>query len=65
MITNLYEALPVGYIKLTQATMPRPSSASSICNVATGKVKNKEIREALYWVAMENILGKMLELPNR
>ena len=61
----LRNALPFGYLKSTQAILSKPTPLSDISDTAIGRRNTPHIKEALAWVAMENILGKLLEMPER
>jgi len=64
-LNHLHASLPFGYIKSTQELLNRPQVATVVQRTAKTLVGPKEVKQALAWVAMEHILGKMLEMPDR
>lgn len=57
-MTLLRSALPYGYIKTILNELDFNPSEGLIYAVANGRRKNAEIQERLYWLALENTLGK-------
>jgi hypothetical protein len=60
-ITPLRAHLPRGYIKRSLNALNFHPSAGFIYAVANGIRANKEIEEVLYWLALENLLDKILK----
>jgi hypothetical protein len=64
-LNQLHASLPFGYIKATQCLLSRSVTPPVIQTAAKTLKGSKDVKEALSWVAMEHILGKMLEMPDR
>lgn len=58
-MTLLRSALPYGYMKTIISELDFNPSEGLIYSVANGRRKNAEILDKLYWLALENILGKI------
>ena len=65
MIHKFREHMPLGYIKRVKDALQIRVADSSITQEIKHLGMHKEITEAISWVGMENILGKMLQMPNR
>lgn len=57
----LQEHLPQGYLKELRDRIDYKFRFSQISGVVTGHKQNAEIKDALYFLAIENILSKLLE----